>query len=356
MEYNGYNEYVYNFRMLYGYEHQPLSFEEYIAETRHSQHSTVQNRGYSTVQNRGYSTVQNRQNTATQDYRYVLSQSYQHPAVQDFHNTNQTQELQMLSSQSYGTVSSSQSHQKFTTAKRKSTENISGNSKKAKAAEAAETSSSKRAHWTTVEEEVLVAAWQENYHLLDSLRRDEGWAKILSCVETVGAKTLKQIKKKIDNLKEAYKEAKLLNKETGEELHKSPYFDIFEKMIGNRHMIKLPHVKEVGAGNSIDSSTCNFNEVITSIASTSSKSNVANVSTVSTSIPVPTRSQVDEFLLRGKSKSASKPDKTNELLDYLKEDRKETQLFLEKLEAERMRNQNAERKLERDFLKELFKK
>ena len=295
MEYGLYNQYVYEFRMAYGYQYDPMNFDQYVAYMRTNQ------------------------NMATQNYEV-------------------------------GNQNPCHGQSKTSLSKRKVNEHSSNvNSKKSK--QSAETTT-KRAIWVQVEEEVLVAAWKENFHLLDTVRRDEGWAKILSSVESVGEKNLKQCKKKIDNLKDDYKEAKQMNKETGSELHKSPFFDIFDQLLGDRPIITLPHVKEVGAGNLKTSQSNGKNVLATSTISTSSDS----VTTKSSSIPTPTRSQVDEFLLKGKGKcNASKSgSKTQDLLEYLKEDRIEK--FLEKIEADRMRNQNEERKLEREFLRELFKK
>lgn len=95
-------------------------------------------------------------------------------------------------------------------------------------------SESQRTTWTDLEEEVLVAHWKENFHVLETLWRDEAWAKIVSAVETVGNKTIKQCKSKIDKLKEKYKEAKDLNGETGAagaNINKSPFFDVFDEML-----------------------------------------------------------------------------------------------------------------------------
>jgi len=56
----------------------------------------------------------------------------------------------------------------------------------------------------------LIANWKENYHDLDTIFRDEAWAKIASAVEAVaiGDKTVKQCKKMIENLKNGTKKRK----------------------------------------------------------------------------------------------------------------------------------------------------
>lgn len=204
-----------------------------------------------------------------------------------------------------------------------------------------------------MEEEVLVAHWKENFHVLETLWRDEAWAKIVSAVETVGNKTIKQCKSKIDKLKEKYKEAKDLNGETGAagaNINKSPFFDIFDEML-REYVMKMPHVKQVGV------SSYNLSmKFTTSTASSTSSISTPNPSKSNTSTTV-TRSDVDAFLMKGKHATKNNQNnKKNELFEFLKEDRKVSQEFLQKLADQRLQNAREAAEKERNFWKDIFKK
>jgi len=63
-------------------------------------------------------------------------------------------------------------------------------------------------------------------------------------------------------LEERYKEAKRLNKETGETLNKLLFFDIFDETLGDRAIIITPHVIEVGANTNKSTSGLNTSSTI----------------------------------------------------------------------------------------------
>ena len=73
--------------------------------------------------------------------------------------------------------------------------------------------------------------------------------KILLAVQKIGNKSMKQCKDKIRNLKELYKTSKDSNKKTGENLHLSPFYNIFDEMLGDRDVVTIPLHTEVGLEN-----------------------------------------------------------------------------------------------------------
>ena len=67
---------------------------------------------------------------------------------------------------------------------------------------------------TIAETDALVYAWRDCFLELDSAKSPIAWRKILETVNQKGngTKSLDQIKKKVRNLKDRYKEAKAKNK------------------------------------------------------------------------------------------------------------------------------------------------
>ena len=65
-------------------------------------------------------------------------------------------------------------------------------------------------------------------------------------------RTLKQLKDKIRNLKDAYKAARDNNKKTGASPTYSPYFEDFDEVLGTRDVINTPFAREVGVLNQDD--------------------------------------------------------------------------------------------------------
>ena len=58
----------------------------------------------------------------------------------------------------------------------------------------------------------------------------------------------KKNKKKLRNMKEAYKKVKHNNSQTGTSLVYPPFYIEFKEILGSRDVINLKYVKEVGAG------------------------------------------------------------------------------------------------------------
>jgi len=125
-------------------------------------------------------------------------------------------------------------------------------------------------------------------------------------------------------LEERYKEAKRLNKETGETLNKLLFFDIFDETLGDRAIIITPHVIEVGANTNKSTSGLNTSSTISKPTqkTDSSKTKGSITST-------PTRSEVDAFLKKGKQGTGKPAQKNQDLLAFLMEG-KENQKLLEK--------------------------
>ena len=81
----------------------------------------------------------------------------------------------------------------------------------------------KRERWTARQAEVLVSLWVENFEVLESSRCNQVWPKLVNKVCSLGpAKTLKQCKVKIRNLKDAYKKYKDESKQSGNERRSFP--------------------------------------------------------------------------------------------------------------------------------------
>lgn len=78
---------------------------------------------------------------------------------------------------------------------------------------------------------------------MESSRATETWRQILDVVNKEGIpKTVKQCKDKIRNLKQAYKEAKSNNNLTGRSPKMSPYYDVFDEVLGTRAVVTMPGV------------------------------------------------------------------------------------------------------------------
>ena len=71
----------------------------------------------------------------------------------------------------------------------------------------------KRDRWTAKQTEVLVTMWKENYKELESSKQHSVWMRIKNKIDGLGnPKTLKQIKTKLRNMKDAYKVSQDNNK------------------------------------------------------------------------------------------------------------------------------------------------
>ena len=184
-----------------------------------------------------------------------------------------------------------------------------------------------RALWTPPEEKLLIQTWSENFNQLQTIEKDEAWARILSAVSKVGVKTLKQCKDKLRNMKELYKDAKDKNRQTGETFHKSPYFEEFDKVLGTRDVVVMPHLKQVG-------------------------SNTTPTATA------PTRTEVEALLKSGrKRKSAtSTANKNEDLKKFLKDSEISHQNFMTNMLKEQLEAEKEQREKDRDLLRELFQR
>jgi hypothetical protein len=97
--------------------------------------------------------------------------------------------------------------------------------------------------WREEQTTVLVHEWKERIEELESSRATETWHHIVNAVNKAGtAKSVKQCKNKIRNLKQAYKEAKANNNRTGSSPKKSPFFDTFDDVLGTRAVVTMPGV------------------------------------------------------------------------------------------------------------------
>jgi len=96
-----------------------------------------------------------------------------------------------------------------------------------------------------------VLNWKTNFLSLQTMNKNEAYTKILSAVNGVGKKTLPQCKRKLNNLREAYKKVRDANKRSGESLHTSPFFLIFDEVLGTRDAMAMPNLIQVNKINFI---------------------------------------------------------------------------------------------------------
>ena len=102
-----------------------------------------------------------------------------------------------------------------------------------------------RNKWTKEETDALVNAWRDAFVELESHTNPVAWKCIQESVNAKGGgKTLDQIKKKLSNLKDRYKEAKEKNKRSGESRDTPKYYDVFDDVLGTRSAVKLGEVRE----------------------------------------------------------------------------------------------------------------
>lgn len=109
--------------------------------------------------------------------------------------------------------------------------------------------SKKRDRWSKTEEEVLVAAWKENYDVIRTSRSREGWQNVLEAVNTYEngvQRTKTQCKDKIRNLSSTYWADRKKHNTTGEDAHFSRHYEEFDAVHGCRDVSTLPEYKEVG--------------------------------------------------------------------------------------------------------------
>ncbi|KAK3749294.1 hypothetical protein QZH41_007553 [Actinostola sp. cb2023] len=108
--------------------------------------------------------------------------------------------------------------------------------------------------WTDKQTSVLVHEWKERIVELESSRTTETWQKIVDTVNKHGsARSAKQCKDKIRNLKQTYKEANQNNNQTGTSPKTSPFYDEFDEVLGSRPIITMPGVIDNGLDKSSSS-------------------------------------------------------------------------------------------------------
>ena len=106
----------------------------------------------------------------------------------------------------------------------------------------------KRDRWTSIQTQVLVDEFVENYERTISSKAYEAWSKIKDEVNGKGAeKSIQQCKAKIKTLKDTYKRVKDNNKSTGAAPKTCMFFEHFDRIFSERPSIQLKEVKEVGA-------------------------------------------------------------------------------------------------------------
>lgn len=90
---------------------------------------------------------------------------------------------------------------------------------------------------------MLVEEWKEKVEEVESSRSLEAWQKIVQAINKAGPfKTMKQCKDKLQDLKQAHKDAKTNNLQTGCAAKTNPFFDAFEEVLGSRPVVKMPQV------------------------------------------------------------------------------------------------------------------
>ena len=82
---------------------------------------------------------------------------------------------------------------------------------------------------------------------LETTKQHSLWAKIKVEIDKLGnPKSLKQIRDKLRNLKDAYKQTRDNNKQTGKSPMFCPFYEDFDEIFGARDTVNLPYAKEVG--------------------------------------------------------------------------------------------------------------
>ena len=89
----------------------------------------------------------------------------------------------------------------------------------------------------TVQTKALVYWWKEYYNELETAKQHSLWAKIKVEIDKLGnPKSLKEIKDKLRNLKDASKQARDNNKQTGKSPIFCPFYEDFEDIFGAREL------------------------------------------------------------------------------------------------------------------------
>ena len=92
--------------------------------------------------------------------------------------------------------------------------------------------------------------WKDHNKELGSSKQRSIWILIKNKIDATGKpKTVKQIKTKIRNLKDAYKARKDNNKKTSRSSTSCSYFQDFDEIFGARDVVNFPHAREAGVTN-----------------------------------------------------------------------------------------------------------
>ena len=107
-----------------------------------------------------------------------------------------------------------------------------------------EVSKAKQDRWNTQQMGVLVNMWKDHYKEWESSKQHSIWILIKNKTDAAGKpKTLKHIKTKMRNLKDACKACKDNNKKTDRSPTFCPYFQHFDEILGTRDVVNFPHVR-----------------------------------------------------------------------------------------------------------------
>ena len=98
-----------------------------------------------------------------------------------------------------------------------------------------ETPDRSRSKWSRAQTDTLVNSWKEEFDELENNRNPLAWKRILRDINYKGGKkSMDQLKKKLRNLKDRFKEAKKRSKSSRGRRHFPKYYDIFNDLLGAR--------------------------------------------------------------------------------------------------------------------------
>ena len=98
----------------------------------------------------------------------------------------------------------------------------------------------------TAQTKALVYWWKEYYNDLETAKQQSLRPKIKVEIDKLGnPKSLKQIKEKLWNLKDAYKQTRDNNKQTGKSPIFCPFYADFDEIFGARDTVNLPMQKKL---------------------------------------------------------------------------------------------------------------
>ena len=107
----------------------------------------------------------------------------------------------------------------------------------------------KRESWTKEQGAILVKMQKDLFQEIETFKQSSAWLKMKQEIDKKGLpKSVRQIKSKLRNMKDAYKKAKDNNSQTGTSPIYPPFYNDFERMLAFRDVINLMYVKEDGKG------------------------------------------------------------------------------------------------------------